>query len=170
MTGFHCSCCGEWHDELPLDVGYAAPDLIYTIPAHEWNERVERNLDFCTIDNMYYFVRGVIELPIIDSQDSFVWGVWASLSEKNFKRTVEPLDVAGREQEPPYFGWLCNEIPHYEVSTYHLKTHVHTQPVGMRPKIELEPNDHPLAIEQRQGITLSRVQLIVEAVLPRPFK
>jgi hypothetical protein len=38
-----------------------------------------------------------------------------------------------------------------------LKTMVHTQPVGVRPSIELEPTDHPLAIEQREGITVARV-------------
>jgi hypothetical protein len=42
---------------------------------------------------------------------------------------------------------------------------VHTQPVGIRPKIELEPTSHPLAIEQKQGITMERVQQIAEQLL-----
>jgi hypothetical protein len=33
----------------------------------------------------------------------------------------------------------------------------------MRPYIELQATDHPLAIEQREGITLRRLQEIVEA-------
>ncbi|HTJ32767.1 MAG TPA: DUF2199 domain-containing protein [Dactylosporangium sp.] len=46
-----------------------------------------------------------------------------------------------------------------------LKTHVHTQRVGKRPHIELEATDHPLAVEQRTGITLSRVQEFAELLL-----
>ncbi len=39
------------------------------------------------------------------------------------------------------------------------------QAVGQRPLIELEPTDHPLAAEQRAGITLARVQEIAETLL-----
>lgn len=44
-------------------------------------------------------------------------------------------------------------------------TRVHTRPVGERPVIELEPTDHPLAVEQRTGITLDRVREIAAALL-----
>src|SRR5579862_5479566 len=37
--------------------------------------------------------------------------------------------------------------------------------VGRRPRIELEPTDHPLAVEQRNGITWERVQQIAGLVL-----
>lgn len=50
-------------------------------------------------------------------------------------------------------------------TTLNLKTHVHTRPVGERPCVELEPTDHPLAVEQRTGITLDRVLKIATAVL-----
>jgi hypothetical protein len=36
-----------------------------------------------------------------------------------------------------------------------------------RPLVELEPTDHPLAVEQRTGITLGRVQEIAETLLHR---
>jgi hypothetical protein len=37
---------------------------------------------------------------------------------------------------------------------------VHTQAVGLRPEIELEPTDHLLSVEQRDGITWERVYAI----------
>ncbi|MFD9615564.1 DUF2199 domain-containing protein [Streptomyces sp. NPDC059083] len=46
-----------------------------------------------------------------------------------------------------------------------LKTKLHTQPIGDRPLVELEPTDHPLAVEQRTGITSARVQWIAEQIL-----
>ena len=39
------------------------------------------------------------------------------------------------------------------------------RPVGQCPWVELEPTDHPLALEQREGITLARVQEIAEKIL-----
>lgn len=165
MAGFLCSCCGQWHDELPLDIGFGAPDPVHEISDDERENRVELNDDFCIMDNEFFFVRGVIEIPITDTEDSFAWGVWVSLSAESFKHATESLKSEEREMEPPYFGWLCNEIPHYSESTYALKTNVHTQPVGLRPKIELEPTDHPLAVEQRSGITIQRVQSIIETML-----
>jgi hypothetical protein len=55
-------------------------------------------------------------------------------------------------------------LPGYP-DTVNLKTMVHSREVGRRPFIELEPTDHPLAVEQRQGITWARVQEIAELVL-----
>ena len=164
ITGFHCSTCGEWHDELPLDFGADVPDMVYDIPPSEHESRILGNSDFFVIDNQYYFARGVIEIPILEHEQTFNWGVWVSLSEKNFKRMTELLQSAEREKEPLYFGWLCTALP-YPESTLNLKTMVYTQPAGIRPKIDLEPTSHPLAVEQKQGITIERVQQIAEQLL-----
>lgn len=42
---------------------------------------------------------------------------------------------------------------------------VHLQPVPTRPLVELEPTEHPLAVDQREGITPDRAREIVMAVL-----
>ena len=64
--------------------------------------------------------------------------------------------------EGPWFGWLCNRIAGYS-DTLLLKTQVHLRPYPARPFIELEPTEHPLAVEQREGIDLKRLQSIIEA-------
>ncbi len=71
----------------------------------------------------------------------------------------------GREKEPGYFGWLSTELPAYPQSTKNLKTTVHTDVIGTRPHVHLEPTEHPLAVEQRDGITLHRVQEIADQLL-----
>jgi hypothetical protein len=94
---------------------------------------------------------------------ALVWGVWTSLSQKNFERFVSLLDSPDRHEEPPYFGWLSSRIPMYP-ETLNLKTHVHLRPHNARPYVELEPTDHSLAAEQREGMTLARARSIAEAV------
>ena len=60
--------------------------------------------------------------------------------------------------------WLSTSLPCYP-DTLNLKAQVQTRPLGMRPYVELEPTDHPLAMEQRTGISIERVREIAECVL-----
>jgi len=161
---YTCKTCGKLHDELPFCYGAKAPYSWSIIPEKERKKRGELSSDQCVIDDKFFFILGRLEIPIIDINEQFCWLVWVSLSEKNFLRSFELWETKGRESEPPYFGWCNTLLPCYP-DTLSLKTHVHTRPVGQRPFIELEPTDHPLAIEQRNGITMARVQEIAEMIL-----
>lgn len=104
----------------------------------------------------YFFIRGCLELPVRGQEGAFVWGVWVSVSESSFKTILDLWEAEQRNHVPPMFGWLCNAISVYP-QTQALKTNVHLRNDGMRPFIELEPTEHPLAVEQREGITLTRI-------------
>ena len=90
--------------------------------------------------------------------------MWSSLSEENFVRALDLWHAESRVKEPPYSGGLATRLPVYP-ETLELKVRIHSREVGKRPRIELEPTDHPLAIEQRDGITLARVREIAQALL-----
>ena len=164
MTSFVCATCGQHHDELPMCFGAAAPALWHSLPETERNTRAELTSDQCVVDGKHFFILGRILLPVVDGPGPFIWLAWVSLSEKNFLRACELWHSERRESEPPYFGWLQSALP-YEPTTLSLKTIVQTMPVGERPTISLEPTDHPLTIEQQNGITMARVQQIAEAAL-----
>jgi len=164
MASWRCGCCGEVHDELPMHYGAHAPALWYSLPEAGRDERAVLSSDLCLIDGEHGFLVGNVEIPVLGCDENFSWDVWVSLSLANFKRAYQLWKQPGREAEPPYFGWLSTSLPGYP-ETLNLKTHVHTREVGRRPWVELEPTDHPLAVEQRQGITLARVQAIAELVL-----
>ncbi|HEY3741743.1 MAG TPA: DUF2199 domain-containing protein [Bryobacteraceae bacterium] len=162
MQTFRCSCCGAAIPGPPLDWSFNAPDLWWQLSDEE-RAVSELHPDQCVINGEHFFIRGVIEIAVVDDAESFAYGVWASLSEKNFLRAAKTWDDPKRAEEPACFGWLCNSIPGYP-ETLHLKTMVHTREIGVRPLIELEPNEHPLAIEQRKGITTKRVREIAEMI------
>jgi hypothetical protein len=161
--GYTCSCCGEYHAELPLGYSTVAPDV--WDPSFEGDDASMLSSDQCVIKAQHFFVRGLIEIPVLGSPDVFSWGVWVSLSRANFSRALDLWNTPGRESERPYFGWLCTSLGPYSPSTLYLKTHVHTRATGQRPLVELEPTDHPLAVEQRTGITRERVREIAETLL-----
>lgn len=161
--GFHCTCCGQRHDGLPLSYGSIAPAY--------WHDGLAGRPgcvlggEQCVIDGEHFFLRARLVLPMLDSAEEFDWGVWVSLNAANFARVEELWTNPQRINEPPYFGWLSTELPVYQPTTLNLKTMVHSQAVGARPTVELEPTDHPLAAEQRTGITRARVQAFAESVL-----
>jgi hypothetical protein len=157
-----CRCCGKSFDTLPLDWAFDAPDHWLEIPEAERSRRGKIDRNVCIIwtdDHRDIFVRGCLEIPIIRSTEMLIYGMWVSVSEDSLKRILDLWDEDVIENEPPKFGWLCNAISFYP-PTMLLKTNVHLRGGGLRPSIELEPTDHPLAIEQREGITIARVEEI----------
>jgi hypothetical protein len=147
-----------------MHYGAAVPAAWFMIPEAERQRRCVLSSDQCIIDDQHFFIVGNLEIPVAGREERFSWDVWVSLSQKNFARACELWEKKGRETEPPYFGWLSTALPGYP-DTLNLKTMVHTREVGRRPRVQLEPTDHPLAVEQQEGITLARVQEIAELVL-----
>jgi hypothetical protein len=151
MFRFKCTCCGEWHEGMP---GYSSEWPLYycSVPNAERASRCVLNIDTCVVDQKFFFVRGCLEIPVRDEPDPFIWGVWVSLSKSSFDQFMECFDTAKRSHIGPYLGWLSAELPLYP-STENLKVRVHLRDDRVRPYFELEPTEHPLAVEQRRGIT-----------------
>ena len=87
----------------------------------------------------------------MDRAGTFDFGVWSTLSRENFARYMELFDNADRTELGPMFGWFSNRLPGYPDTT-NLKCHVYPCEPDFRPMIELEPTEHPLSIQQRQGV------------------
>lgn len=160
-----CKSCGKEHDDIP-DVSHDKPYHYWAIPEEERGKRVELTSDTCIIDNEYYLVRGVIEIPIQQTGRVFGWGVWASLKVDHFYRYVETFDNDEWEELGPYFGWLCSKIAYYKEDTLFLKTSVHLRKNGLRPVIQVEPSEHPLARHQYDGISMDEVYEIIHWYSP----
>jgi hypothetical protein len=128
-------------------------------------ERDEINDDLCiwTDDGGQenFFIRGVLELPVVDLDQVFLYGVWSSLSEESFTRAVELWDDPRRIDEPPYFGWLSNQIGDFP-DTVNLPLSVVTRELEQRPCFELHDGNHPLIAAQREGVTVDFVRGIAE--------
>jgi hypothetical protein len=161
-TRWTCSVCGADHEGIPLDWGFPKPAY--------WDDERDAPRGFLDSDRCViphdggdtdFLVRGVIELPIVDGagadEAAFGIGVWVSLSERNFTWYTEHPEAGTAEQGDPWFGWLSNSIPVYP-ETLSLKTAVDLRGGVLRPRIRVEPTDHPLSLDQRNGITLARAQ------------
>ena len=159
-----CPFCNEQHDELPTVYGAEAPWRALGVTEADSEARVELNKDLCVVDEKHFFVRGHIELAVDGKEAGFAWSVWCSLSQESFSRMMDSWESEDRDQDPPYFGWLMTDLPLYP-TTLHLKTNVRNRKPGQVPFVELEPTEHPLAVEQQTGITQRRVEEIAHALL-----
>lgn len=155
---FVCEVCGEQH---PLSLSYSSvyPSAAGDVPKEEVEQRVVMTRDQCVIDNERFYLRGRFAVPVHGIDEPFIWGVWVEVSPKNFVRTQELWNTEGRETEPLFPGYLNNEIPVFG-ETLNMKVHVQTRPVGERPRFFPQDPRHPLALEQRDGISTERVRKI----------
>ena len=150
-----CAVCGKEHDELP-DIGSAAP--------YQWRDELDDSddsmltEDLCIVDGEDYFIRGVLEVPLVDRDDYFGWGVWVSLKKENFETYREHFDsnLVG-----PFFGWLSTVITYCPETTLNLPTTVKFVGGGSRPRIFVNDCNHQLRLDQRTGITLAAAWRIV---------
>lgn len=102
------------------------------------------------------FIRSCLEIPIIGGPGPLVYGVWVTLmSQTSDDEYVDHRSELRRFLDDPYFGWFASALPLWPNSVQ-LKTRVHVRPPPQLPVIELEPTDHPLAVAQREGISLAR--------------
>ncbi len=155
MFRFKCTSCHQWHEGMPT-FGAEAPLYYHAIPAEERDRRCLLDSDTCVVDDEFFFVRGCLDIPVIGERERFSWGVWVSLSKENFAKFKQVFHEQKRSHIGPFFGWLSAALPLYP-DTENLKTRAHLRDNGARPYIEVEPTDHPLAVEQRNGIPVSRV-------------
>ena len=135
-----------------------------------WLDRRRSSLgeETCIIKAQHFFVRGLLEVPVKGRKTPFVWNIWSSVSHDSFGTMLEHWTAEDRATDEPFDGWLSNDLTAVYPSTLNLKLLVHTQPIGRRPRLELEATDHPLSVEQRNGITLERVREINSLLLHSP--
>ena len=155
MTDIQCTLCGEVFTGTPA-LSCDHPVHYFDVPESERSSRCSVGTDDCVIDESLFFVRGCLELPVLGGDDDFHFGVWISLSEKSFSEWVATFDKPNRSHIGPFFGWLATELAIYP-STVNLKTMVHLRDEGLRPQVVLDETSHPLAIEQRDGVSIQRL-------------
>ena len=166
MPSYHCIHCGQHHDGIPA-FHADRPTPYWDVPIDTRESDVFLTSDSCVIAERFFFIHGCLEIPLQGTDDVFTWGVWVSLKEDNFFIWQEHYDNPSRSHIGPFFGWLCTSLPIYP-DTLHLKTLVHLRDGGIRPRIELEETDHPLSVEQREGISVDRALELVHLVQRSP--
>lgn len=164
IEDYKCRTCGKVHEDLPTSFAAEFPDMYANLNRDQRDARAVIGSDQCIIDQTWFFLRGCLEIPIVGSQNPFLWGLWASVREKVFDEIEECWELEGRETRGPFKGRLANSLAEYP-ETLNLKLKIVIQPVGTRPLFTLEEGEHQLAIEQATGISRTRALDLAAMVL-----
>jgi hypothetical protein len=170
QPGYFCSVCGEWHDEMPMNIAFIGPEPSLIASAEENGISIERSSEWYVIGDMG-FIRAILNVPVVDAPtdeaERFCWGVWVIVRGQDFQRIIVDTWGAGMpEEEPMPVGYLGNEVPGYP-NTLFMEVDVDARSATQRASVFLKDGTHPLAIEQRHGITMTRVQEINEQLYHR---
>lgn len=96
----------------------------------------------------------MLQIPVVDSDtEVFEFGVWSTLSAESFRRYFDTFDDTDQSKLGAMFGWFANRLDGYP-DTLSLACDVLPQDNGQRPLIRFHDTDHPLAVQQREGVTL----------------
>ncbi len=154
--GFKCATCGKTHQNLPRSFAADFPDMYSNMKREERDARAIIGSDQCVVDQQWFFIRGCLEIPVVGSTEPFLWGLWASVREEVFDEISESWEETGREKiRGPFKGRLANSLSVY-AETLNLKVKILIQPAATRPLFIVEQIEHPLAIEQQNGISEDR--------------
>ena len=150
---FVCSTCGQEHSGLPLSFAADFPDPYANLNSDGRDSRAVAGSDQCIIDQEQFYIRGCLEIPILGTDEVFLWGLWARIKEKVFDEISDYWESEGREKRIGHYkGLLANSLSIYP-ETLNLQLAVQVRPVGSRPLFLLEESSHPMCVEQHAGIS-----------------
>ncbi|BEV13117.1 DUF2199 domain-containing protein (plasmid) [Asticcacaulis sp. DW145] len=171
---YQCACCGKTYSGSP-SFAYLKPSYYFDIPENDRDERITIDTDLCHIKGRVedssddiFAIRATLDIPILGMKDPFCWGVWVTQSRENFYRYVETF--AEDQSDVVTFGWLAVTMPIYnkcppDQPHEHLGCDVSWAGEGQRPKIFVQEVDHPLFVDQRDGITRDRAVEIAKSFM-----
>lgn len=165
-VSWRCASCDEEHRGM-FDLGAWSPAF------WEGPEDLEPNAalrtdgdflseDFCVIGGTDFFVRGVLAIPVHGLDTPLGFGVWSTLSRRNFDIYVEGFDRSDYADWGPWTGWFSTALPDFG-DTLQQPAWVEPRPDRLRPLIWLDDDEHPLSVAQRDGTTPERVLEIYAA-------
>lgn len=164
MTKYICQCCGEEKEDWPA-IAYNAPYFYYDLSEEEL-KNAELTSDLCVIEDSedtHRFIRTVLVQEVMNDCRNLDYGIWVSLSEKNFNEYVENYD--NKEFEAEYFGWLSTYLPDYEFEESVPTTVVVNNSIGRPFVYPHQSYDHPFVDDFYHGITKEEAEKRINRVL-----
>lgn len=156
--GFTCATCNARHSGL-FDIAFDQPDPWTGPPEKEPNGVVRFALeagrdilseDFCLMGE-HRFVRAILPLPLIGTEETFAFGVWATLSQARFVEYTDLFDSLNAGAMPAAFSWLSNRLPGAGPAA--VRAELRPQDNRQRPILRITDESHPFFQVQDDGLS-----------------
>jgi len=157
-TSYRCPCCGKPVQGV-LDVGYDHPDAWPHISFRKNGGTVAVGqdvlmADFCSIGDQFY-LRGLLSLPIRDTEAQFAFGPWALVEPETFRAYHTAFGTDKETDLGIHSGWLANDLPGFPDSI-DFQLSIHFVGGSERPQFVMGTRS-ALEQTQSQGISFDRL-------------
>ena len=155
-------------------MAYKRPVYYFWVPEDQREARCHGDDDVYVIeadpndpeDQDVYVIQCTLDIPIKGVKDPFCWGLWVTQSKESFERYVRTFKQD--QSKDASFGWLAVDIPYYRrngpgESLESLKCDVKWGDKRQRPKITIQACDHPLYLDQANGISWEKAVEIAQS-------
>jgi hypothetical protein len=149
-----------------LDIRFGLPDSIHDLNNDERDRRAWLTEDFAVLDDSRFYVRGLLEIPIPELEARFGYGVWLEVEQPDFAELLEHWKDPEQSGFAPTPGRLANEVAPY-IATNGLPALLQPIAADLLPVVEVLDSAHPLALDQRDGITAPESDRLAATVLHR---
>jgi hypothetical protein len=163
---FTCDVCGETHVGETRDIRMGLPQPIFLLDEDERERLAYVEDDFALLDGTTgarYFVRALLELPIVGEDGHFGYGAWVEVSQADVNQLRELWNDDDGHRADPFLGTLANELSPYAF-TEGLRVQIRLRDVELLPLVELEDGEHELVRAQRFGISPHRAHQLAATV------
>lgn len=159
MSGAPCPICGRTHDRFGALVMPAPDPWLALTEAQRQGGLCDS--DLCRTPGGDNFVFAILETPLVGGPQPVIeFGVWAALGEDDFGRYYQTYNDRDQSKLGALPATLANEIDGF-AGSFGLKATLLPQDGGERPLLRLAGADHPLAVAQREGVSVHKVLEII---------
>lgn len=150
-----CAVCEEEHDEV--EPAFRRPDAFFAVPEPERATRIEESDDLVSIDDEAFFLRGVVQVPVLGREAGYAWGFWAKVAKAHFETYRRYFHDDPPPEHAGFPGTLANQT-RWLPPTLGLPVHVHLGRGSSRPSFVLLDEGHELSRHQTHGVSEARVR------------
>ena len=153
-----CATCDQEHSLETIEPAFRRPDDYVKLSPEEQEGRAKASDDLCRIDDPHggmprYFVRSTMSFRVADREKPFRWGVWAEISEADFRDVLDLWSDPDQSAHVPIDATLANQIPNYEL-TLGMPCKLHLVDERTRPDLRpLPAATGRFASQYRNGIS-----------------
>lgn len=151
-----CRQCGQDHPADAMEPAFGRPDFIARMPADRRARDVLEHEDLCSTRDQRFFLRVVLPLPVHGRAKNYCIGLWVEIRKDACDRILELWSAPDQGKEPPFEGWIANDIP-FAPSMLGLPVRLQLMNPPGRAQAILQPCGHPLFAEQTEGISMHRM-------------
>lgn len=154
-----CAHCGK--PGHAFDLAFGLPDAIHELAPLARSRRAFVSSDICVLDGTRHFIRGVLYLPVLETDRRFGIGFWVEVP----KATCEWYAAHYEEDltgAPSAEGTLANALPRPGYApTLGLAVRILWGARSERPRFVVD-DVHQLTVEQIDGITEARAHELLD--------